>query len=201
MFCWRQCLAPCFCYAKSKARPHGSVQEFIHDVLLRLPPITSWLEGASTLGVDPGRSLRLTRELSERGRFMLKSEPELFPPQPSRQDAFEFDVCISFTGQNRAIAEEIAKALLRSRTGFKLKVFYDEFEKLRLGGRSFLTSFIRYTQRNAGIAFCCCRPITTKRLGQSTSCGPRNPGFSSNARAICSRSFWTTQSLPSRSIP
>jgi hypothetical protein len=82
-----------------------------------------------------GQHLRLTRELDEAGRFRVKSEPDLLPPLPSSQEGFEFDVCISFAGKNRAVAEEIASALVRSRTRFKLRVFYDEFEKLNLWGR------------------------------------------------------------------
>lgn len=62
-----------------------------------------------------GQHLRLTRELDEAGRFRVKSEPDLLPPLPSSRKEFEFDVCICFAGKNRAVAEEIASALVMSR--------------------------------------------------------------------------------------
>ena len=44
----------------------------------------------------------------------------------------EFDVCISYAGEDRAIAERIASLIKRNR--MKRKVFYDDFEKVTLWG-------------------------------------------------------------------
>ena len=48
-----------------------------------------------------------------------------------KKPQFEYDVCLSFAGEDRKTAEKIARALKRE----KLKVFYDYDHKLSLWGK------------------------------------------------------------------
>jgi hypothetical protein len=50
-------------------------------------------------------------------------------------DQFEYDVALSFTGEDRAVAEEFGD-LLRAKD---IKVFYDEYQAVELGGGDFVT--------------------------------------------------------------
>ena len=52
-------------------------------------------------------------------------------------ELFEFDISISFAGENREIAEELAKKLQDK----GVRVFYDKFHKTRLWGRKLTTYF------------------------------------------------------------
>lgn len=66
------------------------------------------------------------------GKFVLRVDG-LFPPQLKDEPAsYEYDVCISFAGEQRDLAESIANKL---KNEFYLRVFYDDFEKLKLWGR------------------------------------------------------------------
>ena len=49
----------------------------------------------------------------------------------NEKDAFDYDVALSFAGEDRDYAEQIAQALKRS----NIKVFYDKFEKAKLWGK------------------------------------------------------------------
>jgi len=59
---------------------------------------------------------------------------------------FQYDVCLSFAGQNRAYVERVANAL-RSRG---IRVFYDKYERVELWGKdlySHLDFLYRYAAR------------------------------------------------------
>ncbi len=49
-----------------------------------------------------------------------------------RVEEFEYDVALSFAGEQRAYVSEVAEAVRRK----GIKVFYDEFEKVRLWGKN-----------------------------------------------------------------
>ena len=52
---------------------------------------------------------------------------------------YEYDVALSFAGENREYVREIAKKLKAK----KLKVFYDEFEETNLWGKD-LYQYLKY---------------------------------------------------------
>ena len=56
--------------------------------------------------------------------------------EPARQE-FEYDVAISFAGEDRGVAKEVAERLTASGT----RVFFDEFEQARLWGKDLATEF------------------------------------------------------------
>jgi len=58
------------------------------------------------------------------------------------KDDFDYDIALSFAGEDRKYAEKLAKALI----GAKVKVFYDKFEKAKLWGKNlqiYLTDLYR----------------------------------------------------------
>jgi tetratricopeptide (TPR) repeat protein len=55
----------------------------------------------------------------------------------SKQEAFKYDIALSFAGENREVVEQIAKKLAEN----NIQVFYDEFEKTKLWGKRLSTHF------------------------------------------------------------
>jgi len=60
-------------------------------------------------------------------------------------DEFEYDVALSFAGEDRAVAEEFAD-LLKSRD---IKVFYDEYEAAELWGKDLIAHLVNIYSRKA----------------------------------------------------
>jgi len=58
---------------------------------------------------------------------------------------FEYDVALSFAGEDRAVAEEFAK-LLKSKN---IKVFYDEYEAAELWGKDLIDHLVNIYSRKA----------------------------------------------------
>ena len=52
-------------------------------------------------------------------------------PKPKRNVSYDYDVCLSFAGEDRAIAQKIATAFKRK----KMRVFFDDFERRSLWGK------------------------------------------------------------------
>jgi hypothetical protein len=69
--------------------------------------------------------------------FALPAEP--LPERRGDSGGFEFDVCLSFAGEERAYVELVARGLKES----GLRVFYDEDEKVRLWGKDLIEHFDR----------------------------------------------------------
>lgn len=69
--------------------------------------------------------------------FALPAEP--LPERQGDFGGFEFDVCLSFAGEERAYVELVARGLKES----GLRVFYDEDEKVRLWGKDLIEHFDR----------------------------------------------------------
>jgi hypothetical protein len=63
----------------------------------------------------------------------------------SNNDGFEYDVALSFAGENRAIVEKFA-TLLKSKN---IKVFYDEYEAADLWGKDLIDHFVNIYSRKA----------------------------------------------------
>jgi len=82
--------------------------------------------------VSRNGSIKGTREL---GRETSKT---------TRPDHFEYDVCLSFAGENRGYVEQVAENL-RERG---VRVFYDEYERIALWGKD-LYSHLDYIYRQA----------------------------------------------------
>jgi hypothetical protein len=62
-----------------------------------------------------------------------------------RNDEFEFDVALSFAGEDRAVAQEFANLLLVK----KIKVFYDEYEAADMWGKDLIDHLVNIYSRKA----------------------------------------------------
>jgi hypothetical protein len=49
----------------------------------------------------------------------------------AKRDSFEYDVCLSFAGEDRAYVEQVAEALAAR----GVRVFYDVYERVDLWGK------------------------------------------------------------------
>jgi hypothetical protein len=93
--------------------------------------------------------LRHIRELEARRRSLqaplTQAAPEVTPtPDHGEPTEFEFDVCLSFAGEDRAYVEMVA-AGLKARG---LKVFYDDDHKVKSWGKN-LAEYFDYIYRTA----------------------------------------------------
>jgi hypothetical protein len=117
-------------YANPKARPVSEFTDLVHWTMLAFPPISRRLAKSGQIKLSP--ELTACRELDAEGKFVLRVDG-LFPPQRKDEPpSYEYDVCISFAGEQRGLAESLANKL---KNEFYLRVFYDDFEKLDLWGR------------------------------------------------------------------
>jgi len=88
---------------------------------------TCWLVGSGNYdGIIKTRDdrLKLLDELLE-----IVQPPPIFPPVSSSLE--EFDVCLSFAGEQRYFVEEVAKELRQA----NVRVFYDRYEEVDLWGK------------------------------------------------------------------
>lgn len=107
-------------YGRRKDAPGFALRDFVHELVLTDPGLRLYLS-------DPDIPVR--RELCGARWAILWHDA----PAPDTAGAHRYDVCISFAGIDRSIAERIAIAL---RSGeMQRRVFYDEFEKTRLWGQ------------------------------------------------------------------
>ena len=71
-------------------------------------------------------------ELTEKAQYRkIPVSSTITNPMEESKSNSEYDIAISFAGENRAVAEEIAKKL----TSSGIKVFYDSYEKATLWGK------------------------------------------------------------------
>ncbi|MEW8563988.1 MAG: TIR domain-containing protein, partial [Candidatus Thiodiazotropha sp.] len=117
-------------YNNSKSRPLSEFKELVHWTLLAFSPIARHVSGSEGLNLSHG--FRARRKLNADGKFSIEIDG-LFPPKVEESlPTYEYDVCISFAGEQRNIAESLATKMKEE---FYLRVFYDDFEKLDLWGR------------------------------------------------------------------
>lgn len=118
------------CYTNQKARPLSEFKSLVHWASLAFPPI------ATRLGSPDGHQLSedviVRRSLGEDGKFALQSEGLIPPARDAKVETYKYEVCISFAGEQREVAEEIATIL---RDEYSTRVFYDDFEKTKLWGK------------------------------------------------------------------
>jgi TIR domain len=116
-------------YGLAKGRPLGALEDFIHELLLRDRALGEFIRSPET---------PVFRILID-GKWAVDWRKHR-NPLASEHPSPEFDVCISFAGEDREIAKRIAS--LVKRNGMKRKVFYDDFEKVTLWGEE-LTRYLR----------------------------------------------------------
>jgi hypothetical protein len=97
------------------ARRHKRVLQFLNELERRYD--TSQASQSPKLGPQAQRETARVEELVEQ--------------LANRTDAAEYDVALSFAGEDRLLAQQLAQ-LLKERT---YRVFYDEYETARLWGR------------------------------------------------------------------
>lgn len=116
-------------YPGKKARPITEFRELIHWTLLTFDPVSRHLKSAE--GVQLPAGIRVRRVLADDGKFALELDG-LFPAEAEDfARKFEYDVCLSFAGEQRQLAEQLASVL---RNEWTLSVFYDDYHKLKLWG-------------------------------------------------------------------
>jgi hypothetical protein len=81
------------------------------------------------------------------------------------EKVYEFDVALSFAGEDRANAERLAKLLRES----NVRVFYDEFVKATLWGRIYINIWKPYKRIRRNTALYSYQKLTLKRIGPSTN--------------------------------
>ena len=108
-------------YGSTKGRPLREFTDFVHELLLRDRTVGQFMRDQET---PISRSLIAGKWCADWRGLRRRSAKELLSP--------EFDVCLSFAGEDRAVAERIANSIKRNR--MKRRVFYDDFEKVTLWG-------------------------------------------------------------------
>lgn len=118
-------------YTNTKLYPFLEYKDLIHWVLLSVPAVSKNFKNSNRFQLS--NSVFANRKLAQDGKFKINIEG-LFTTKPKPEYvSYEFDVCISFAGEQRAIAEEIAKKL---KEDYHLSVFYDDYEKLKFWGEN-----------------------------------------------------------------
>jgi hypothetical protein len=107
-------------YSSTRGLPSRVLVDFVQELVLT----ERWLERYLS---DP--NVPISRELINDKWCAVWRGARSTTLKPT---SFEFDVCISFAGDDRAVAERIAELILS--TGMNRRVFYDEFEKVALWG-------------------------------------------------------------------
>jgi hypothetical protein len=117
----------------TKSRPNDSLKRFIHTALLTFRPLASIINSVQDLVVagpeSEGLKIKIVRDDKGLSHVAL---PEDYYEKAEKDEQYEFDVCISFTGEQRRIARSLATQIKKIWT--PAKVFYDDFEKCDLWG-------------------------------------------------------------------
>lgn len=108
-------------YRSIKGRPLDAFTDFVHELLLRDRELAEFLRNP---GTPVSRALINGKWCADWRGLRKISARDL--PTP------EFDVCISFAGEDREVAQRIASLIKRNR--MKRKIFYDDYEKVHLWG-------------------------------------------------------------------
>lgn len=121
-------------YSTSKGEPSSTLVDFVQELVLTDRSLQRLLS-------EP--EVPISRELID-GTW---SAVWRGARTSSAAASFEYDVCISFAGADRPVAERIANAVLSN--GMKRKVFYDEFENVTLWGED-LSNYLHdvYSKRS-----------------------------------------------------
>jgi hypothetical protein len=61
---------------------------------------------------------------------------------------YEYDVALSFAGEQRDYVREVAKVLAEE---YGLKVFFDEFEEDKLWGKIYMIIYMRFILKKANL--------------------------------------------------
>jgi len=92
--------------------------------------ITQAIVSASVRTINPNELVKLLPlHIDNKGINVTSSTSKSSYPELEKQSTLEYDVALSFAGEDREYAEELANAL-----SGKAKVFYDGFEKAKLWG-------------------------------------------------------------------
>lgn len=110
-------------YREPRGQPANGLARFLHDAVLT--------DSAFTRHLDDGGEPVTRRLVDGLWRPVWGTKHE---PTASRNTAFEFDVCISFAGRDRPVADAIAHELALN--GMNRRVFYDDFERHRTWGHN-----------------------------------------------------------------
>lgn len=123
-------------YEKPRGNPTRALIDCLHELCLTFNPLTAVISPR-----EPGR---LTRAMID-GRFTV--EFDNIPVLRDHGGSYEYEVCISFAGQDRAVAEAIADAIRDN--GMNWRVFYDYYEETTLwGAELFETLHARYSRQS-----------------------------------------------------
>jgi hypothetical protein len=109
-------------YTSSRGQPSMCLRHLAHTMLLEDETLRHHL-------ADPSEPV--VRRLVE-GRWLPVWREERHATGDGRPMSYKYDVCISFAGADRSIAEAIATTLATQE--LPRRVFYDEFERSRLWG-------------------------------------------------------------------
>jgi hypothetical protein len=114
-----------------KIHPIPALKEFIHFLLAQHTVASSLMirEGKGCLFSEDGR---VKTTLGEDGHFHIASPGPLFPITMDPEKEFPIDVAISFAGEDRPVAETMARIL---NDKFHLNVFYDHDKRLKSLGK------------------------------------------------------------------
>lgn len=130
-------------YSKSKLHPHSAYRKFVHWLLTDFRPLKSGLDRRQQFTIQDaeGKPWVIRRIVNKPdGNYRVVTPLDGDAQAIARQQRrFDYDLCISFAGENRQIASDIAKSIQDTWGGSK--IFLDEFEKWNLWGRD-LTSML-----------------------------------------------------------
>ena len=97
-----------------------------------------------------------------------------------RKRSFEYDVGLSFAGEQREFVEAVAKKLRSS----GIKIFYDDFEKVEMWGKDLYLYLANvYTEKCRFCVIFASKELQTK-FGQHMSCQTHRLGQFKNNRMI-----------------
>ncbi|MDB4020151.1 toll/interleukin-1 receptor domain-containing protein [Planktomarina temperata] len=111
-------------YANQVGHPIDEVKLFINRTLLGFSPCRSFFESTDT-------TYNIVRTIDSKGQFYVELE-DIFGVSVDDRQEKKYDVCISFSGDERELAESVAQGL---RESFGLNVFFDKFESEQLWGQ------------------------------------------------------------------
>ena len=129
-----------YSYWKVELKTYQERREYVRLLYKTIDDaITQVLMKVSTETTDPANLEKLLSSLI--GDSVKINESRVSPPSvevyDESEDEFEYDIALSFAGENRKIADDLARALLIE----GVKVFYDKFYKSEMWGKKLTDYF------------------------------------------------------------
>lgn len=135
-----------------KMFPLPYFEDFAHYLLIQNQHISSLFDSEMTYSFSDSQKhgeVIVQRHLDSKGHFQLRNlslESLAVNDELAIQKTPDYDVAISFAGEQRETAELIARKL---KGEFNLKVFYDDYEKLQLWGNDLFSKLYQVYSRDS----------------------------------------------------